>query len=502
MEHSKKQSQDLSRGDNMINSGSTQVSRPHLKILTEDQIFEIKRAAFDIMFSVGFKVLHAGARDMLKKAGAVVEGEHVRVPEYIVKQCLVTAPNGFTLYDRLGNRALEIEGRKSYFGTSTGSPRTKDALTGEIHPTTVKDIGIGARVADACENIDWVMPMGSSQDVPSIASDLYDFEAVVTNTTKPIVFLGYSGRGTQLVFEMAAEIAGGMDKLRQKPFLAVYPEPISPLVQPDETIDRIFAAADHFIPQVPGPAVQMGATGPITMAGVITMITAESLMCLVLAQLRQPGCPVCLSGNVQILNMASGVFGVGYPEMSLGISAQAEVAQSFNLPTWGYAGCSDSKVLDAQAGLESGFSIITQALAGLNLIHDVGYLDQAMVCSTAQLILGNEAIGMARKFMEGIRVDPESIARQVIEDIGPGGHFLAHKHTLTHCREAVWGSKLLTREPYERWKANGEKDMAQRIQERLADILENHKVPPLPEKVLTKIRKIRDAGVKELTAKE
>nr|WP_022663978.1 trimethylamine methyltransferase family protein [Desulfospira joergensenii] len=486
----------------MINSGSTQVSRPHLKILTEDQIFEIKRAAFDIMFSVGFKVLHAGARDMLKKAGAVVEGEHVRVPEYIVKQCLVTAPNGFTLYDRLGNRALEIEGRKSYFGTSTGSPRTKDALTGEIHPTTVKDIGIGARVADACENIDWVMPMGSSQDVPSIASDLYDFEAVVTNTTKPIVFLGYSGRGTQLVFEMAAEIAGGMDKLRQKPFLAVYPEPISPLVQPDETIDRIFAAADHFIPQVPGPAVQMGATGPITMAGVITMITAESLMCLVLAQLRQPGCPVCLSGNVQILNMASGVFGVGYPEMSLGISAQAEVAQSFNLPTWGYAGCSDSKVLDAQAGLESGFSIITQALAGLNLIHDVGYLDQAMVCSTAQLILGNEAIGMARKFMEGIRVDPESIARQVIEDIGPGGHFLAHKHTLTHCREAVWGSKLLTREPYERWKANGEKDMAQRIQERLADILENHKVPPLPEKVLTKIRKIRDAGVKELTAKE
>ncbi|MCG8639867.1 MAG: trimethylamine methyltransferase family protein [Desulfobacterales bacterium] len=484
----------------MINSGTTQARQPYLRILTQDQIFEIKRAAFDIMYSVGFKVLHAGARDMLQKAGAVVEGELVRVPEFIVKQCLVTAPNGFTLYDRLGNRALEVEGRKSYYGTSTGSPRTKDALTGEIHPTTVKDIGIGAWVADACENIDWVMPMGSSQDVPSIVSDLYDFEAVVTNTTKPVVFLGYSGRGTQLVFEMAAEIAGGMDRLRQKPFLAVYPEPISPLVQPGETIDRIFAAADYFIPQVPGPAAQMGATGPVTMAGVITMITAESLMCLVLAQLRQPGCPVCLSGNVQILNMSSGIFGVGYPEMSLGISAQAEVAQSFNLPTWGYAGCSDSKVLDAQAGLESGFSIVTQALAGLNLIHDVGYLDQAMVCSTAQLVLGNEAIGMTRKFMEGIRVDTQSIARQVIEDVGPGGHYLAHKHTLNHCRDAVWGSQLLAREPYERWKEKGEKDMARRIQERLADILENHEVPPIDATVLAKIREIRDAGVKELTA--
>ena len=485
----------------MINSGSTQASIPRLKILSQDQIWEIKRAAFDIMFSVGFKVLHKGARDMLKKAGAVVEGESVRVPEYIVQHCLNTAPKGFTLYDRNGNRAIEVEGRKSYYGTSTGSPRTKDARTGEIHPTRVEDIGIGAKVADACENIDWVMPMGSSQDVPPIAADLYEFEAVVTNTLKPIVFIGYSGRGTELVLEMAAQVAGGMDKLRQKPFIALYPEPISPLVQTDETVDRIFAAADYFIPQVPGPAVQLGATGPCTMAGVVTLITAESLMCLVLAQLRQPGCPVCLSGNVQILDLSSGIFGVGYPEMSLGIAAQAEVAQSFDLPTWGYAGCTDSKTIDAQAGLESGFSIITQALAGLNLIHDVGYIDQAMVCSTAQLLLGNEAIGMAKRFMEGIRVDKDTIARQVIQDIGPGGHFLAHKHTLSHCRTAVGQSKLLTREPYETWKAKGEKDMEQRIQEKLDNILDNHKIPPLPKTVQTKIAEIRENGTQELTAK-
>lgn len=425
----------------MIHSGAIQSQRPYMRILSDDQIFEIRRAAFDIMYSVGFRVLHDGARQMLKKAGAVVAGDHVRVPEFIVKQCLTTAPNGFVLYDRHGNRALEVEGRKSYYGTSTGSPRTKDARTGEIHPTTVADIRIGAKVADACENIDWVMPMGSCQDVPAIAADLYEFEAVVTHTVKPIVFIGYSGRGTKLVLEMAAQVAGGMDKLRQKPFLALYPEPISPLVQPEETVDRIFAAADYFIPQVPGPAVQMGATGPMTMAGVVTLITAESLMCLVLAQLRQPGCPVCLSGNVQILNMSTGVFGVGYPEMSLGISAQAEVAQSFDLPTWGYAGCTDAKGVDAA-----------------------------------------------------------TIARQVIGDIGPGGHFLAHRHTVDHCRTAVWGSKLLAREPYEIWQEKGEKDMAQRIQDRLADILDHHKVPGLPEKVLAAMAEIREAGVKELTA--
>ena len=121
-----------------------------------------------------------------------------------------------------------------------------------------------------------------------------------------------------------------------------------------------------------------------------------------------------------------------------------------------------------------------------------------MVCSPAQLVLGNEAIGMARKFMEGIRVDQESIGRQVIADIGPGGHYLAHAHTLKHCRTAVWNSRLLAREPYETWQAKGEKDMAQRIQERLADILDNHQVPPLDDAVLARIREIRDAGAKAL----
>jgi len=143
-------------------------------------------------------------------------------------------------------------------------------------------------------------------------------------------------------------------------------------VQPEDVVDRIFVAADLGMPQVPGPAVSLGATGPITLAGTVALLTAESLMCIVLAQLRKPGCPCCLSANVQVLDMATGLFGVGFPEISLGICAQAEVAQSFGLPTWGYAGCTDAKVLDAQAGLESGLTVLSQGLAGLNLIHDVG----------------------------------------------------------------------------------------------------------------------------------
>ena len=485
----------------MINPGAVQNRSPYLRILTDDQICEIKRAAFDVLWVTGFKLFHKGARKMLKQAGAVVRDDHVRLPEHIILECLRTAPKGFTVFDRDGDRAMEVEGRKVYFGTSPASPNTKDALTGEVHRTRVDDIAVAAQVADALPNIDWVMPMGSVQDVPPLAADLYEFQAVVNNTTKPVVFIGYSARGAELAFEMAAEIAGGMDELRQKPFAILYPEPITPLICPEEVVDRIFVAADLMMPQIPGPAVQMGATGPMTLAGTIVQITAEALMCIVLAQLRRPGCPVCMSGNVQVLDMRSSLVSVGAPELSLGISAQAEVARSFGLPTWGYAGCSDSKLVDAQAGLEAGFSCLAQALAGLNLVHDVGYLDSGMICSPAQLVLGNEAAGMAKRFVEGIRIDRESLAREVIQAVGPGGHFLTQRHTLDNFKKELWRSDLLVKEGWETWQARGGKDTAGLIQDRLRQIIETHSCRPLPDKTRQALDRLRKEGEKELAAR-
>ena len=253
----------------MIQSSFVENRSVYFRVLSDDQIWEIRQAAFDVLEKTGCLIHHPGALDLLKKAGAVVKGERAWVPRHIVEECVRTTPKGFTIYDRDGNRALEVEGRKSYYGTSTASPNTRDAFSGEIRETRVADIALGARVADALPNIDWVMPMGSSQDVPALAADVHEFEAVVTQTTKPIVFIGYSARGTELVYEMAAQVAGGMDNLREKPFVILYPEPISPLVFPDEVVDRLFLAADLFMPQIPGPAVQLGATGPATLAGVV-----------------------------------------------------------------------------------------------------------------------------------------------------------------------------------------------------------------------------------------
>ena len=483
----------------MIQSSFSDNRSVFFRVLSDDQIWEIKRAAFDILEKTGAKVLHKGARKMLKQAGAVVKGEIVKVPEYIVLECLQKVPKGFTVYDRQGRRAMEVEGRKSYYGTSTASPRTKDALTGEIHETRVIDIARGALVADALAHIDWVMPMGSSQDVPAIAADLHEFEAVVTHTTKPIVFIGYSKHGSELVYEMAAEVAGGMDALRNKPFMISYPEPITPLVFPEEPVDKMFLSADLFLPQVVAPSQQLGATAPVTMAGTLALAVAEGLMSLTLTQLRNPGTPYVMGCNVSGFDMATSTMSIAAPEMSLGLAAQAEVVQSFGLPTWGLAGSTDSKRIDAQAGIESAFSILAQGLAGLNLIHDVGYMDMAMVCSAEMLVLGDEVISMAKHFIRGVDVSAETLARDVIEKVGPGGHFLDQDHTFEHFRKELWVPRLLTRQPYDIWSEGGAKDMSQRVAERVRNIIETHQVPPLPDKTLAALEKLKAKGEKELT---
>lgn len=481
----------------MLQSAFTTKQSVFFRVLSDEQVWEIRRAAFDILENIGCNVLHEGARALLKKAGAIVKEERVKVPQHVVEECIRSAPKGFTIFDRQGNRALEVEGRKSYYGTSTASPRTRDAFTGEIRETRVADIAFGAQVADALANIDWVMPMGSSQDVPGKLADVHEFKAVVTNTTKPIIFLSYSPRGMERVFEMAAEVLGGLDNLRARPFVLSYPEPISPLVYPAEVIDRIFVAADLFMPQIFGPTGQLGATGPVTMAGTIAQIVAESLVGLVLAQLRRPGAPCVLGANVAVFDMATANMSVASPEMSLGLAGQAEVARSFGLPTWGLAGCTDAKTLDAQAGAESAFSILAQGLAGLNLIHDVGYMDMAMVCSTEMLVLGDEAIGMTKRFIRGIEVSAETLARDVIEKVGPGGHYLAEDHTYRHFRDELWNPSIMTRQDYSMWQENGAKDLGQRIRDRLQEIDQTHQVPPLPDDVLSAFERIMQRAAAE-----
>ena len=224
-------------------------------------------------------------------------------------------------------------------------------------------------------------------------------------------------------------------------------------------------------------------------------------MHITIAQLRKTGCPVAMSGNVGILDMKTALMAMGAPENNLALAAQAEVARSFNLPTWGLAGATDSKLLDAQAGIESAFSILSQGLSGLNLIHDVGYMAAGMACSLEQLVMGNEVVGMTKRFVKGISVNRETIARQIMEDVGPGGHFLVQQHTMDHFKEELWTANQMNRQTIDSWKASGKPSMEDRVKEEVRKISETHTPEPLSDKVMTELDRLRKEGETEILKK-
>ena len=472
-----------------------------MKMVTESQLDDIYDAALTVLEKTGFKMTHGSAVALCKAAGCKIEDDRVRVPRQVVEECLGLAPKGFTVYDRLGNPALDLRGRNSYYGCSTGSPQTRDAQTGEIRAASYRDLEIGALVSDALPNIDWVMPFGTTQDTPRHASFLYDFEACVTNTTLPVMFLSEGAEDTLYIQKMAAACVGGEDRLRDKPFLMAYPEPITPLFYPDEVVGRALLAADWGIPQCPGTSQIIGATSPVTLAGAIVVWLAEALMSITVLQLYQPGSKVFLSGNFGLFDMATTVSAIASPETCMCLAVEAQMGQRLGLPTWGLAGASDSMTLDGQAGAESAFSVLSQGLAGLNLIHDVGYLGAGMICSPEMLVMGDEICGMTRHFLRGININADTLATDAIDQIGPGGTFLSSEHTFKHFKKETWFPTLMKRNYLEKWFKEGKPDTQDRVREKLAGIIDTHQPVPLGDHERSELERLRREGEKILGSK-
>jgi len=354
----------------------------NFQVLSENDVKEIHVATLRVLERTGTRVHCDQARKLLAEAGCpIVDDTLVKIPAYLVEECLRTVPKGFWLYDRQGKPAFRLEGRRPYFGTCVTNPNFRDYKTGEVHPTRVADIATAARLTDALPNIDWLMPMGTALDVPCQVSDVYEFEAAVTNSSKPIIFICHDVKGLKNVVEMAEVIAGSRENLQQKPFIISYPEPTSPLVHTKEALEKLLYTASYGIPLIYTPCPMAGATSPVTMAGTLVLMNAEVLAGMVMGQLKRKGSPFIMGGVITIMDMASTTVCYGAPEMSLLLAGCGDLAHYYRLPTFGTAGCSDSKLPDQQAAIEATFSCVINALGGLNLIHDPGFLEGAMIGS-------------------------------------------------------------------------------------------------------------------------
>lgn len=463
-----------------INSGT------RFHVLSKDQLKQLFWDTLHILEYTGLDVHHEEARDILKKAGAWVDGKRVRLPSYMVRRALSMAPRAFTIWARDGdkNKHIHIGPGRAHFGPGPTCPNFIDPVTLERRPYIKADAPIVAKIVDALPNIDFCESLGAISDVPPGLSALYEFAGMFANTSKPIVAWSYTWDDSADIHQIAIAEAGGQEAFERRPNYVHYCEPVSPLVSSFEALDKLIFAARHRVPLVFTPCPIGGATAPTTIAGLVAQAAAESWMGCTIAQAIQPGLPFIMGGVPSIMDMATMVFSYGAPELALAMTALTELGHYAGLPIWSTGGCTDSKCLDEQAAIEGSFSVLAATLAGGDLVHDVGYTESAMTGSIFQLCMMDEAIGWARRVARGIEVDEETLAVEVIRDVGPNGHYLRHKHTRKFFRTEFWYPTLCDRHNYEEWSAAGKLPMRERVVARAREILETHTPPPLkPETV-------------------
>lgn len=473
--------------------------RPRLQVLGRDQAWAIHGAALEILGKVGFWMGHAGARAMLGDAGCEVSKEGwVRMPAHVVEDALRSAPRQVDIFDQNGAKAMPLTGDNFFYGTGSDTLFTLDLASSERRRAILKDTANFARLVDALENLSFAMSMSNPQDVP--IDDIYvcAFAEMVKNTSKPIVFIAGNAEDVKRIHEIACLVAGGRESFERKPFILNYSEAISPLRFPAEVMEKVLFCAQKRIPICFPSGSNAGGGAPVTLAGALALGIAENLVGLVVHQLAGKGSPFVFGPNVSVLDMNSTVISYGCPEWSLTQAALADMRdQIYHIPIWAFAGATDSKLMDAQAGAEAMFSVVTSMLCRANLIHDVGYIEYGTTSSLEMVVMVNELVAMSRHFIEGIPVDPGTLAVEAVERVArgvPGSMFLSDEHTFDHFRQSLFMPRLLDRSRYDTWEKMGRMDLYQRCNQEARRLLAEHPVQAKPAEVLREIQRITRSG--------
>jgi trimethylamine--corrinoid protein Co-methyltransferase len=429
----------------------------------------------------------------MRSAGASIsEGNRVRIPHDLVEWALDAAPKSVTLTNRHGEQVMHLEGYNVYYGPGSDCPNVIDFRTGERRPGVLKDIGDGVRLCDGLENIDFLMSLNLATDKPQEFADLYQMYAMLTNTIKPILFVTNEFEGCVYAVEMAEQVRGGAEQLRQDPFIVLYINVTAPLVHNREALQKLLFMADKGLPTTYTPVVLRGASGPITPAGAVAYANAGELAGLVLAQLKRQGAPVLLSGGTQdMLDMRTMLDIYAAPENRV---LCVELAHHYGLPIFGLGGASDSKLPDEQAAAEAAFSLLLETMAGAHLVHDVGYLEGGLTNSLEMIAMADEMIAWVKRFMQKTRVDDEALALDVIDKVGLDDDFLGVDHTHAHFRDD-WYPNLFDRHNHEAWSLDGAKSLRMRARAKVEQILETHRPEPLDAGTEAKVVTVLERGI-------
>ena len=471
----------------MIETHGLSMTAAHYARLGQQERAKIHAASLEILERVGVDVHDEKARELLVKGGAKADGLRVCIPEYMVTRALSTTPKRLALCDRHGKVTLRAWGYNTYYGGGSDCLHVLDHRTEQRRRAVLQDVREAAIVQDALPELDFIMSMFLPEDVDPRIYDRYQMEVMLNHTTKPLVFVSPDFGGCVAAVEMCEVVAGGAEAFRQRPFATCYINVTSGLVANAEALQKCIYLAEKGLPMLYIPLNAGGVNSPATTAGCMASMNAGTLLGIVLAQLVREGTPVAVPGwNGGPYNLKTMV---GNYVLADEQGVPTEMGKYYGLPVFGLGGSTDAKVLDQQCGMEVTVSLMTALLHGANIVHDVGFMDAGMQGSLQLQVIANDTIGFLRAATKGVRVDDETLALDVMDELGPTGDYLIHKHTLKHFKEPYY-SKLADKGIYSQWVERGATTMEERAAKRVEEILASHEPEPLPADVQHDLEKI------------
>ena len=462
----------------MISTHAVQTASARYARLGRQECEKIHAATLEILERTGVDVHDEEARRILVGGGATADGLRIRIPEVMVERALVQAPRRLTLYDRNQRVAIRAHGHNTYFGGGSDCLNVLDHLSGERRKPLLTDVADAVKVMDALAEIDFVMSMFLPEDVDQRIYDRYQMQVMLQHTTKPIIFVSPDVEGCVAAVKMCEAVAGGAEAFRRHPFATCYINVTSGLVANQEALQKCIFLARKGLPQLYIPLNAGGVNSPATTAGCMASMNAGTMLGIVLAQLVREGSPVAVPGwNGGPYNLKTMV---GNYVLADEQGVPTSMGRYYDLPVFGLGGCTDAKLLDQQAGMEATISLATALLHGANIVHDVGFMDSGLQGSLQLLVIANETLGFLRAATRGVVVDDETLALDVIDELGPEGAYLQHPHTLRHYK-APFYSDLFEKGTHSQWQKKGALSMEQRAVRVVDDILASHRHEPLSE---------------------
>jgi trimethylamine---corrinoid protein Co-methyltransferase len=470
----------------LIAAGQAVLRRPQLRILSEDQLKELHWATLEVLEHTGVYLDHGEAREILRGAGARVEGEKVYIPAFLVENALRTAPSNVTIYRRTGEPLAYLGGNRVYFATMNEAAWILDPYTRQRRRFTSQDYRMTVRLAEASPYIAGMSGGGHASDFPAQHRAKVNFKHSTAHTSKCILISATEAGSLKEIIEMAAIVAGGEEQLRARPFIIPKAEPTAPLTHVQDAVDMLLMTARAGLPVTYYSMSAAGSTAPCSDAGALVIANADVLSGLTIHQLVRPGAPFIYGLMPGVMDMSATIWAYASPDFFLLSAAATELGHYYHLPVYGTGGCSDAKDLDMQCAAEAALGCLIAAQSGANLVHNVGMLDSGVAVSPALMVLTDELLGMTSHMVRGVEVNPQEVQLDLIHQVGPRGEFLTADHTYDNFKR-FWYPKVFEHRRYDVWQLAGAPSQLDRLQERTRKLIETTEAKPLPADVVREL---------------